>query len=190
MKSLNKKIMIAFLTLFLITAMTTAILSGVYAGYSVTSSATVTATVHNPHISLGVDGDNSGVIIPGGDIVLENAPAVHLDKDSSPCYIFITIDRSDNFDNYLYFSLADGWYKYPDAEGVFFRINEEKITSDEGETYQVFRDNTLQVYRHLTRMDIATLGEDKATISVSATAIMKDATVDTAAAAWAAINNQ
>ncbi len=195
MKKRKYQLGAVLLSILMITILTTAAVSGIIAGYSVSDSASVTAVVYNPQVSLGIaiDGDNSGVIIPGGDIVLENAPTVHLDKDSSPCYIFITVDRSDNFDDYMFFTLGEGWYKHPSEEGVFFMISEETVTADGGVDYPVFLNNTIEVYNHLTRTDIAALGENKVTISVSASAVVKDSEIDTVAEAWAAVsgsNNQ
>ena len=182
MKSTNKRVTTAFLVLFLITAMSVALVSGIYAGYSTTDSATVTAVyVSNGEVYIELAGDNTGVIVPGAAINLANAPEVTLAKDCSPCYVFIKIDKSAGFDDYLYFSLSDGWYKVDGQTDVYFRIQETKVDADAGVTFNVFRDNVIYVDENIENPN-TTLASHS--LTVTAYAVLKSGSSN-AAAAWA-----
>lgn len=182
MKSSNKKFMTAFLSLLLITVMTTTVLSGIYAGYSTSSSASVTAVVHNPQIYLGIAGDNSNVVVPGGDITLANPPTVTLEQNSVPSYVFVKIEKSAGFDTYMWFTLADGWYQVAGVEDVYFRLQETKVEAEEGITFNVFANDLINVEQSLTRMQIASMGEQSLTVSAYAIQITDE--TPNASTAW------
>ena len=181
MKSLNKKFITAFLAIFLVTVMSATVLCGIYAGYSVSSSGTIVATVKYPHIYLGLSGGSANVVVPGGDIILPNATTVTLEKGTTPFYVFIKIDKTEDFDSYMWFTL-DGWSKVQGVENVYFRMQSSVVENDEGVTFNVFKDNLICVDESLTRSQIAEMTEQK--LNVTAYAVQTYGQYLNAADAW------
>ncbi len=188
MKSPNRKLLVAFLSLLLATLLTTAIMSSVYAGYWTSDSASITALVHNPQIHISLSGGTDGnIAVPGRDITLSNPTTVSLAKDTTPCYVFIKIDKTAGFDTFMYFVL-DGWTKVGGVDDVYYIKQETKVTSDAGISFNVFKDNVIYVDESVPESQYNSFGTQK--LTVTAYAVEIGSSTPTAAAAWKSINNQ
>ena len=188
MKSSNKRLTVAFLSLLLATLLTTAIVSSVYAGYWTSDSATVTAVVHNPQIYLSLSGGTDGnVVVPGKDITLQNPTTVSLAKNTTPCYLFIKIEKSVGFDTFMYFVL-DGWTKVGGIDNVYYIKQETKVTDDAGVSFNVFKDNLIYVDESVPKSQYDSFGTQSVTVTAYAVDITDQ--TPTAATAWKAYINQ
>lgn len=188
MKSYNKRILVAFVSLLLATLLTTAIVSSVYAGYLTSDSASITAQVHNPQIHISLTGGSSGnVAVPGKDIILQNPTTVSLEKDTTPCYVFIKIEKTAGFDTFMYFVL-DGWTKVGGFDNVYYIKQETKVTSDDGVSFNVFKNNTIYVDESIPEYQYDSFGTQSLTVTAYAVDITDQ--TPTAAAAWKTYINQ
>ncbi len=190
MKSINKRLITAFLALLLITVMSTSLISGVFAGYWVSDVVSVTAVYVRPNfIDLSIGGNNlSNIVVPGQAITLAVAPQVVLAPGSSPCYVFIDITKTGNFDTYLYFEF-DGWTKLEYA-GANANVYYKKIDTDVGSgglTLNIIKNNTVYADETVTRTVIAQIDTTPVSFTINAYAVEQSAEIVNAATAWAAL---
>lgn len=52
------------------------------------------------------------------------------------CYVFVKIEKSTDFDNYMSFEIADGWNVFSSETGVYYRVVEAADAAD-GESFYV-----------------------------------------------------
>lgn len=95
-------------------------------------------------------------MIPGEELAKD--PKVTVTADIA-CYVFVKIEASDNFANYLTYTVADGWIPLIDEDS-------DKI-SDNGVYYQT-------VDAKATFKDVSVLAGDKVVVKNSVTKTMMD----------------
>ncbi len=146
-------------------------------------------TLENAYIDLSVIGNSSNMpIVPGMDIIVQNAPTVTVLKDTTACYVFVEVEKSDNFDTYMYFYMADGWTALEGVSGVYYRVNESKVTAEAGESFAIIRNNKIDVREHVTRDIIAQAAD--VYVNFKAYAVQKSSETPDAATAWATLGIQ
>ena len=64
-------------------------------------------------------------MVPG--YTISKDPKVTVKADSEKCYLFVKLDKSNNFDSFLTYEIAEGWEQLKDAEnkdvnGVYYRV--------------------------------------------------------------------
>ena len=133
-------------------------------------------------------------MVPGQ--VIAKDPKVTVESGSEACWVFVKIEKSTNFDNYMEYTVgATGvngvsWTQLKDAEdkdvaGVYY-IDQAALTADV--TYNVLADNKVTVKDDVTKAMMDGLTETTyPQLSFKAYAIQR-ASFDTAAAAWAELN--
>lgn len=143
------------------------------------------------------DGDNdpttnSYKMIPGRNIAKN--PKVTVDAGSEDCWLFVILEKSDNFDAFMTFEIADGWTALSGQSGVYYR---QVLLTDTVREFGVIKDNQVHVKETVTREMLGSLTEGGAshypTLTIEAAAIQYDAgidSIDTAEEAWAAYLNQ
>lgn len=95
-------------------------------------------------------------MVPGWPI--HKDPKVTVEKGSEACYLFVKLEKSPNFDNFMTFEVAEGWTPLTDVEGVYYRIVDE---SDEmGVSYSVLKDDQVQVLGTVTKEKMNDLTEE------------------------------
>ena len=149
------------------------------------------------------DGDddpntNEYQMVPGKDITKD--PMVTVYANSEDCWLFVKIEESTNFDDFMTYTVADGWTELTGVEGVsgvYYRTVEAS-TSDQG--FAVIKDNTVTVKGGVTKAQMDALATGTyPTLTVTAyacqyyknnTATDDDAkgTPFTAAEAWTNVN--
>ena len=128
---------------------------------------------------------------PGKEI--DKDPKVTVLKNSEDCWLFVKLEKSSNFDEFMTYAIADGWTeldatKYP---GIYYR---EVAMSDNDAEFTVLKDNKVTVKTDVTKDMFNKLDADANNkiypqLKVTAYAVQK-AGVDTAAAAWELVIGQ
>ena len=155
---------------------------------------TNTFTVGNIDITLtesdsGQDSDgnlntNSYKMIPGQAIIKD--PVVTVEADSEDCWLFVKLEKSTNYDDFLTHAIAAGWTELSGTNDVFYR---EVTASTENQDFAVLSGNKVIVKSEVTKamMDGLENAESLPTLTISAYAVQKTG-FDTASAAWAEAN--
>lgn len=129
-------------------------------------------------------------MIPGYTITKD--PKATVLAGSEECYLFVKLDKSANFDNYLTYGIAEGWTK---LEGVTDTVYYRKVvTADIGKAYSVLANDQVTVSGDITKEQMnafTTATLPKLTITAYASQLYKSAGVEfTAAEAWNNIANK
>ena len=123
-------------------------------------------------------------MIPGYDI--HKDPKAKVLAGSEECYLFVKLDKSQNFDTFLTYEMAEGWTLVPSETNVYFR---KVLTADIGTAYSVLANDQVTVKGEVTKamMDgLTTETLPKLTVTAYASQLHKNATTEfTAAEAWA-----
>ncbi len=89
-------------------------------------------------------------MVPGKAITKN--PYVTVKKGSEECWLFVKIDKSDNFDSFLSFEVAGGWTKLDGTDNIYYRNVDAATTSDL--RYQIIKNNTVYVKTTVTKEDL------------------------------------
>ena len=123
-------------------------------------------------------------MVPGYDI--HKDPKAKVLAGSEECYLFVKLDKSQNFDTFLTYEMAEGWTLVPSETNVYFR---KVLTADIGTAYSVLANDQVTVKGEVTKamMDgLTTETLPKLTVTAYASQLLKNATTEfTAAEAWA-----
>ncbi len=182
-----------------------------------TTSVVNTFTVGDINIKLDetdADNDNDPLansykMVPGSTIAKD--PKVTVLANSEDCWLFVKVEKANNFDTYMTYIMAEGWIQLTDAndeavDGVFYRKVSAATTDTE---IPVLKDNTVTVNDTVTKAMVNALGtyNDDGTYTYDSTKLPKltftayaiqQANIGTvgaedaanAAAAWAELNAQ
>lgn len=130
---------------------------------------------------------NSYKMIPGATITKD--PKVTVEANSEACYLFVKVEKSANFDNFMEYTMADGWIKLDGFDGVYYR---EVAASSANQDFKVIKNDTVTVKNTVTKAMLNALdaGEGAAnypTLTFTAYAVQKanGTGTFTAAEAWA-----
>lgn len=125
-------------------------------------------------------------MVPGWTI--HKDPTATITAGSEECYLFVKLDKSPNFDEYMACEIADGWTALENVDGVYYRVVN---TTDMGTSYSVLKNDQVAVKDTVTREMMAAAEQNKPTFTVTAYAsqLYKNNTETfTAADAWANIS--
>ena len=131
--------------------------------------------------------ENTGTeykMIPGYTIAKD--PKVKVLEGSEACYLFVKLEKSANFDNYMTYNMADGWEALTNVPNVYYR----EVATSSAE-YDVLKNNQVTVRGEVTSDMMTAAKTNKPTLTVSAYAsqLYKNNTDKfTAAEAWTNIN--
>ena len=127
-------------------------------------------------------------MVPGYDI--HKDPKAKVLAGSEDCYLFVKLDKSQNFDTFLTYEMAEGWTLVPSETNVYFR---KVLTADIGTAYSVLANDQVTVKGEVTKamMDgLTTETLPKLTVTAYASQLHKNATTEfTAAEAWANVTS-
>ena len=84
-------------------------------------------------------------MVPGYTITKD--PKVTVETGSEKCYLFVKLEKSENFDSFLTYEIASGWTQLTDAagkdvDGVYYRTVE---ASDADQEFGVLANNQVTV---------------------------------------------
>lgn len=125
-------------------------------------------------------------MIPGNDITKN--PKVTVEANSEACWLFVKVDESSNYDDYLAYTIATGWTALTGVDGVYYReVN--AATALAGTSYQVLAGNKVTVLDSVEKSDMEAIKNgtvSKPTLTFTAYAVQKEGFAN-AASAWAVI---
>ena len=202
---MNKKISVKVLVIALVVIMlATGIIGGTLAWLvDQTDSVVNTFTYGDINIDLEEtptpdDDDNPDTneyeMIPGEDVVKD--PKVTVKEDSKANWLFVKLEKSENFDDFMEYEMAAGWIPLKDAqgeviEGVYYR---EVAKAEKNVEFAVIKDNKVTVKGDVTKEMLNALDADGKSdypkLVVTAYAVQRDADIEainTAAEAWALV---
>ncbi len=149
----------------------------------------------DPAIGGVDDGDgnsrtNTYKMMPGK--VISKRPWVTVFQGTEDCYVFVQIEESANFDDFMTYEAAEGWLPLEGVENVYYReVNAADVAAANAE-YEVLKDNVVKVKDSVTTEMLRALDQngiaDYPTLTFTAYAVQRDAAVEsigTPARAWA-----
>lgn len=135
-------------------------------------------TIGNINIEL-TETEQEYKMVPGTTIAKD--PTVTVEADSENCYLFVKLEKSNDFDDFLTYDMADGWTELESEAGVYYRVVE---SSGNAQAFGVLKDNTVSVKADVTKAMMDGLTEETyPTLTVTAYACQSEGMAD-AAAAW------
>ena len=135
-------------------------------------------------------------MIPGNDITKD--PKVTVEANSEACWLFVKVEKSDNYADYLAnYTIADGWNELDGVAGVYYR-EVDAATAKDGTSYQVLKGDKVTVLDKVTKSmmeDIKNDTKTQPTLTFTAYAVQLDgfnnpenSVEENAALAWTEIN--
>ncbi len=177
-KGKNKKVLVLVLALVLLLGLT---VGGTIAWLTATSTPVVnTFTTSDIGVELK-ETTTEYKMIPGYDIAKD--PKASVTAGSEAAWLFVKIEKSANFDQYMTYAMAEGWTEV--ESGVYAR---KVATADIGKEFSVLKDDKVTVLGTVTKdmMTTAETNQPTLTITAYASQLMKNATTEfSAVEAWA-----
>ena len=129
-------------------------------------------------------------MVPGKSI--RKDPVVTVMAKSEACWLFVKVEKSSNFDNFMTYGVASGWTRLTeDTKGnaisdlIYWR---EVDASNEQQAFEVLEDNEVSVLGTVTKDNLNALDANSAnnypTRTFTAYAVQRDTNITTAAQAW------
>jgi len=141
-----------------------------------TDPITNTFTVGDINITL-TEGDALDLkMIPGKTITKD--PKVTVKAGSEACWLFVKIEKSANFDDYMTFAVADGWTEL--ESGVYYR---EVDAVDADTDFNVIKNNQVKVSEDVTKTELQAAASSAPTLTFTAYAVQQEGVAD-ATTAW------
>lgn len=126
------------------------------------------------------DGDedantNAYKMHPGQPITKD--PLVTVKQGSEDCWLFVKLEKSENFDDFMTFGTAEGWTQLTDAsgaavEGVYYRSVTAAEAAQADKAFAVLLDDTVNVKAEVTKAQLNALTEETfPTLTITAYAV-------------------
>lgn len=154
------------------------------------TSGPVTNTFSPSDIGVELEETTTGYkMIPGWDIAKD--PKAWITSGSEDAYLFVKVVKSANFDAFMTYTIAEGWYELEDGVGVYYR---EVTANQQGEAnaFPILAGDKVTVKETVTKeMMNALTAETQPTLTFTAYAHqLKKNSTETfePAEAWANLN--
>lgn len=133
---------------------------------------------------------NTYKMIPGWTI--DKDPKATVTSGSEDCYLFVKVEKSENFDSFMTYKIADGWRELEDVDGVYYMVFNSKSNEENkpviGTEYSILKDDQVTVKDTVTKDNMNGLNEENyptLTFTAYAVQLMKNNDTEfTAAEAW------
>ena len=139
-------------------------------------------------IELSEETGNTYKMVPGYDISKD--PKVTVKTGSEKCYLFVKLEKANNFDSFLTYEIADGWTPLDGVNGVYYRVVDATTTDT---SFSVLKGDKVTVLGSVTKAMMDGLSEanyPKLTVTAYASQYQKNAeTAFTVTQAWSTISN-
>ena len=175
MKKFYKVLVIALCAVMLVAGSTAATVA-----YLSMKTAPVQNTFTAGNINIELKQDNqldTSKMVPG--IVYEVDPKVIVKANSESCWLFIKIEKPDNFNTFLNYGMVEGWTSL--ENGVYYR--QVGATTTEDVTFGIIKDDQIVADASCTKAQYDTLNYATLDLKITAYAVQQVG-FDTAAAAW------
>ena len=135
------------------------------------------------------DGDddpntNTYSMVPGHTIVKD--PKVTFKANSEDAWLFVKLEKTNDFDKFMTYEMADGWTKLDNVDGVYYR---EVSKAAQDAEFTVIKGDTVNVKGEVTKEMLNALDANGASnypkLTVTAYAVQRDNNIATASDAWA-----
>ena len=182
---MKKKTLVLFLA---VASVIVCVIGGTLAWLTATSDQ-VKNTFTTSDIDITLE-ETTGVdykMVPGYTIAKD--PKATVLAGSEECYLFVKLEKSTNFDDYLTYQMADGWTALTNVEGVYYRVVN---TANMGTEYSALANDQVTVKDSVTKemMRAAETNEPTLTVTAYASQLHKNNSQDfTAAEAWETVSN-
>lgn len=135
---------------------------------------------------------NTYEMVPGNTITKD--PLVTVAKDSEDCYLFVKIEKSSNFDNFMEYQVLDTWKLLEGTENIYYQ---EVSKNEKKQEFYVIKDNLVKVKESVTKKMLNELNRGSADnypqLTITAYAVQRDSNIDainTAVKAWSLVNDK
>lgn len=149
----------------------------------------INITLTETDTNLDNDGNNNTntySMLPGSELVKD--PEVTVLEGSEDCWLFVKLDKSSNFDDFMSYEINEEWVALEGANGVFYR-KVDKTTEDV--KFTVIKDNKVIVKEEVTKEMLNNLDSGEETnypvLSITAYAVQRCESVATASDAWSKV---
>lgn len=165
--------------------MVVGIAAGGTLAWLVSNGGTVTNTFTSSDISIELTETTGETykMVPGYTIAKD--PTVTVEADSEKSYLFVKLEKKNNFDNFMTYTMADGWTELTAGSGIYYRVVDASGSDQE---FAVLKDNQVTVKGEVTKaaMDaLTTANYPQLIVSAYASQYMKNNTTPfSAAEAW------
>ena len=105
-----------------------------------------TFTVGDINIDLDESKNLDLKMVPGKTITKD--PVVTVQANSEACWLFVKVEKSANFDDFMTYAIADGWTALPGVDGVYYR---QVPATTAAVTFPVLKGNTVTVKDSVTK---------------------------------------
>lgn len=140
-----------------------------------------TFTIGGVSISLEETTGDDYKMAPG--VTVTKDPVVTVRANSEKCWLFVKMEKENDFDEFCTYEICDGWTAFDGADGVYYRIV-EKSSSDA--PFSVIKDNAVVIKDTVTEEQLNAVVENpKLTLTAYAAQCEGLATVSDA---WKALN--
>lgn len=120
-------------------------------------------------------------LTPGATVAKD--PTVTVLANSEKSWLFVKVEKEQDFDAYCTYELQDGWTALEGHSGIYYQLVEK---SSENQVFPVLKNNCVLVKDTLTEEQLNAITANP-TLTVTAYAIQDDS-LGTATAAWQALN--
>ena len=152
---------------------------GVTVAFLVSSTTTVvsTFTIGGVSITMGETTGDTYKMTPGVEIPKDPVITVRANSESS--WLFVEIEKENDFDTFCEYEVADGWSALEGYENVFYRTT-ERSSSDQA--FPVLKDDRIYIKDSLTEEQLGDITNNPK-LEFTAYASQKDG-IASAADAW------
>lgn len=141
-----------------------------------------TFTVGDINIELSESDNLNLKMVPGNTI--KKDPKVTVKANSEACWLFVKIEKLNDFDNFMTFEVADEWTELTAGSGIYYR---EVGANEADQIFEVLKGNIVTVKDTVTKADLEGAKGNNPTLSFTAYAVQKSGFAS-AAAAWTEAN--
>ena len=149
--------------------------------YSMTRPVVNTFTVGDIQLSLAESQGDRFQMIPGTFVTKD--PRVTVMGGSESCWLFVKLEKSNGFDDWMSCSVEEGWTALSGETDVYYRLVE---ASEEDTVFKVLKDDTVTVKDTVTKDKMAAIKDDP-TLTFTAYAV-QEMGISTAEIAWNQLN--
>lgn len=138
----------------------------------------LTETFNTDKDGNGTNDAWEGKMVPGNTLAKD--PTVTVKANSEACWLFVKVEKTNNPDDYLTYTIDSGWKALTGVDGVYYR---EVAASTTDQSFAVLTGNQVVVKNTVTKTMLETAKTSAPTLTFTAYAVQKD-NVTNAAEAW------
>ena len=186
----NTKKMVALLLALVL--MLGCVIGGTIA-YLIDKTTTITNTFTSSDVKITLSEtaptDKTAIkMVPG--LVIEKNPIVTVAEGSEDCYLFVKVEKENQFDKYMTYGIAGGWTELTTGSGIYWRTAKANDSFAILAGIGTYTNGAVQVIPTIGKTEMTAANAAKPSLSFTAYAIQLNNLPEgaTAATAWALIN--